>query len=228
MTVIETGNAELGGLKDLRDPLAAAAAIGAANEALGRSREVSDRARGVVHEITKALAETDLRLLENLSPVSHAILLKGLAEATTAVDERDRARLRIALTRLEHALRGVADRVAAQAGDPRAALAWLLESTRVPKAQIASLIGANERAVQRWTADGATGGQINEYGPQIELLAEAVSELRHMFTPAGAVEWFNWPRDDLDERAPRELLPSPQEFPVLRRAIARTRSGDAA
>ena len=228
MAVVETGALEVGGLKDLHDPLAAAAIVGMGNDELGRTAEVTENARRLVHAISKALADTDLRSLEGLSPALHAILLKGLAEATTAVEDRDRARLRIALTRIEHALRGVADRLGAYPGDPRAALTWLLETTRVPKSQVAALIGANERAVQRWTAEGSSGGQIDEYASQIEMLAEAVSELRHVFTAGGAVQWFDWSRDDLGDRAPSELLRNPQEFPLLRHAIARTRSGDAA
>jgi hypothetical protein len=219
---------EVPGLKDLRDPMAAARVIGQVNEELGRAADIPERARAIVHAISKAVAETNLRTFESLSPALHAILLKGFAEATTAVDDGDRSRLRIALTRIEHALRGASDRFASHHQEPRDALAWVLETTRVPKRNLAALIGADERAVQRWTAEGGTGGRIDEYAPQIEMLAEAVSELRHVFTPVGSIQWFDWPRDDLGERPPRDLLGNAQNFPLLRQAIARTRSGDAA
>jgi hypothetical protein len=216
------------GLKDLRDPMAAALVIGQANEELGRAVEIPDKVRSVVQGISKAVADTNLHAFEGLSPALHAVLLKGLGEAATAVDEGDRSRLRIALTRIEHALRGASDRLLSHREDPREALAWIIATTRVPKRNVAALIGADERAVQRWTAEGSSGGRIDEFAPQIAMLAEAVSELRHVFTPVGSIQWFDWPRDDLGDRPPRVLLRNAEEFPLLRHAIARTRSGDAA
>ncbi|HEX2161523.1 MAG TPA: hypothetical protein VHF88_06855, partial [Thermoleophilaceae bacterium] len=57
--------------------------------------------------------------------------------------------------------------------------------------------------------------------PRLTLVARLVSILRHAWTPAGVVAWFDRPRRELDGRAPRELLDDPANERIL---IATARS----
>ena len=47
------------------------------------------------------------------------------------------------------------------------------------------------------------------------LVAREVNQLRFVLTPAGTVSWFGWPRTDLDQRRPLDLLHDPTEEPTL-------------
>ena len=55
-------------------------------------------------------------------------------------------------------------------------------------------------------------------------MARLVGQLRHAFTSAGVVAWFDWPRRELGGATPRERLDDPLALPDLLLAAGSFRS----
>jgi transcriptional regulator with XRE-family HTH domain len=77
---------------------------------------------------------------------------------------------------------------------------WLPGTTQ---AELAALAGTSTRTLQRLARDG--GPPPN----RLRLVARLVAELRHAWTPAGVIDWFQRPRPELEDRPPIELLDDP-------------------
>jgi transcriptional regulator with XRE-family HTH domain len=90
---------------------------------------------------------------------------------------------------------------------------WL---PNTPTRVLAELVGVDRRTITRWSK------QSNPPPPKLALLARLVAILRHNWTEAGIIAWFDRPRRDLEGRKPRTVL---SEAGYEDRLIAAARSG---
>lgn len=74
---------------------------------------------------------------------------------------------------------------------------WL---PNTPNRVLADLVGVDRRTMTRWSK------QSNPPPPKLALLARLVAILRHNWTEAGIIAWFDRPRRDLEGRKPRSVL----------------------
>ena len=133
--------------------------------------------------------------------------------------------LRIALERLSHALSALGE--AEEVGDarsPKELARWLVAAVEVPQRDIADLLGVDLRRFQRWISARERTRPEGEEARRLRALARLVGQLRHSFTPAGVVAWFDWPSPELGGATPRELLADPVRLPDLLLAAGSTRS----
>src|SRR5918998_2130270 len=129
------------------------------------------------------------------------------------------------LERLSHALAALGE--AEEVGDarsPKELARWLADTVEVPQRDLAELLGVDLRRFQRWISARERTRPEGEEARRLRALARLVGQLRHAFTPAGVVAWFDWPRADLGGATPRELLPDPLRLPELLLAAGSTRS----
>ena len=112
----------------------------------------------------------------------------------------------IDLEAIRHVLRDLLQEQHPQALREEAGQTIALLEQWLPNASVsdlADLLGLSVRQVQR---------RRHEHGPATsreQLVARLTAILRHAWTDAGVVAWFHRPRQDLDGRAPIELLVEP-------------------
>ena len=99
-----------------------------------------------------------------------------------------------------------------------------MATVEVPQRDLAALLGVDLRRFQRWISARERTQPEGEEARRIRALARLVGQLRHAFTPAGVVAWFDWPRPELGGATPRELLGDPVRLPDLLLAAGSTRS----
>ena len=149
-----------------------------------------------------------------------------MLDARAAVDDEARDALRIALERLSHALAALGE--AEEVGDartPKELARWLAGARRGPAARPRGAARRRPAPLPaldlRARADAARG---RGGAPPARARAASSAQLRHAFTPAGVIAWFDWPRPELGGATPRELLGDPVRLPDLLLAAGSTRS----
>lgn len=75
--------------------------------------------------------------------------------------------------------------------------------------QLSELLGMSDRQLQRRRLEGGPSS------PRMQTVARLVGLLRRAWTDQGVFAWFSRPRDDLDGRAPIELLEDPASERML-------------
>jgi hypothetical protein len=148
------------------------------------------------------------------------IVLHAAVSAQRAIDEPDapqsRDQLRIALDGLGQALAAIAERQpVADDRTPKEILNWLAATTEVPQTRLADLLGVSLRKLQRWLSAGDTAQPEGEELRRVRAIARIVNQLRFALTPGGTIDWFSWPRDDLQGKTPADLLHDPERLPDL-------------
>lgn len=109
--------------------------------------------------------------------------------------------LLIRIESMRHILRDAFDGSLEAGADTSAEIVRWLEAqlAGVPRREVADLLGASARSVERWLASEAPPGD------RLVLVAKLVGILRHSWTPRGVVAWFYRVHPDFG-RAPIELL----------------------
>jgi uncharacterized protein (DUF2384 family) len=216
-------------IADLSEPAAAAAEIQRLNDRLAGERTIPLEIADEVREIAAAVDQTNVRRWETIDPYHAVIVLHSAVSAQRAVEEPDspsaRDQLRIALESIRQSLAAIAERE--PVGDERAPkeiVQWLASRTEVPQARLADLLGVSARQLQRWLSPSERTQPEGEDARKVRLVARIVNQLRFVLTPAGTVEWFGWPRADLGERRPLDLLEDPAAEPTLVTTAAAMRS----
>ena len=128
-------------------------------------------------------------------PYLALLVHRAVLDAQAAVEEEARDALRIALERLSHALAALGE--AEEVGDartPKELARWLVAAVEVPQRDLADLLGVDLRRFQRWISARERTRPEGEEARRLRALARIVGQLRHAFTPAGVVAWFDWPR----------------------------------
>ena len=210
---------------DLAQPAAAAAAVDALNDALAASTRVPAEVGSAVGELVAAVRATPLERWTAADPYLALLVHRAVLDAQAAVDGEERDALRIALERLSHALAALGE--AEEVGDarsPKELARWLVATVEVPQRDLAELLGVDLRRFQRWISARERTRPEGEEARRLRALARLVGQLRHSFTPAGVVAWFDWPRADLGGATPRQLLPDAVRLPDLVLAAGSTRS----
>jgi hypothetical protein len=213
------------GVLDLAQPAAAAATVDALNDRLAGEARVSGDVGAAVGALGAAVRATPLERWTAADPYLALLVHRAVLDAQAAVDDGARDALRIALERLSHALAALGE--AEEVGDertPKELARWLASAVEVPQRDLADLLGVDLRRFQRWISARERTQPEGEDARRLRAVARLVGQLRHAFTPAGVVAWFDWPRPELGGAAPRELLGDPVRLPDLLLAAGSTRS----
>ena len=212
-------------LLDLARPAAAAATVDALNDRLAAEREVPAAVAAEVSALADAVRATPLERWTAADPYLALLVHRAVLDARAAADGEGRDALRIALERLSHALAALGE--AEEVGDartPKEIARWLAGAIEVPQRDVAALLGVDLRRFQRWISARERTQPEGEEARRLRALARLVAQLRHAFTPAGVLAWFDWPRPELGGATPRALLPDPVRLPDLLLAAGSTRS----
>ena len=213
-------SAVLESIVDLSRPAVAATEIQQLNDALARERAIPASIADAVRELTAGVDRTNLQRLEAIDPRHAVIVLHSAVSAQRALDDPDspaaRDQLRIALESIRQSLTAIAEREpVSDDRTPKQVVQWLADHTEVPQPRLAALLGVSARQLQRWLSSSEPANPEGEDARRARLVARLVNQLRFVLTPAGTVEWFSWPRHDLDQRRPIDLLEDPAEEPTL-------------
>ena len=163
--------------------------------------------------------ETAAARWEAIDPDLTLIIHRAVIQAEDAVrragEPGARDRLRVALESSARASRRSprASR-SPTSGSAKDVVRWLADTTEVPQNRLAALLGVSLRQFQRWLSTQGAQPEGDD-ARRARAVARIVNQLRFSLTPAGAVEWFGWPRDDLGGRRPAELLDQPERLPEL-------------
>jgi hypothetical protein len=212
-------------LLDLTRPAEAAAVVDAVNDRLAAEPRVPAEVAREVARLAAAVRATPLERWTAADPYLALLVHRAVLDAQAAVEDGARDGLRIALERLSHALAALGE--AEEVGDartPKELAQWLVAAVEVPQRDLAELLGVDLRRFQRWISERERTRPVGEEARRLRALARRVGQLRHAFTPAGVVAWFDWPRPELGGATPRELLPDPVRLPDLLLAAGSTRS----
>ncbi len=89
--------------------------------------------------------------------------------------------------------------------DPAVAARFVAEELRnVEVREVARLLGATTKSVRNWREGRVE--QIKRNPHRITLIGQLVYELRSSWTDHGILMWFDAPREQFNERTPRELI----------------------
>jgi hypothetical protein len=212
-------------LLDLARPAEAAAAVDSLNDVLAGEADVPAAMGADVARLAAAVRATPLDRWTAADPYLALLVHRAVLDAQAAVEQEARDALRIALERLSHALAALGE--AEEVGDartPKELARWLADAVEVPQRDLADLLGVDLRRFQRWISARERTRPEGEEARRLRALARLAGQLRHAFTPAGVVAWFDWPRPELGGATPRELLPDPVRLPELLLAAGSTRS----
>jgi hypothetical protein len=212
-------------LLDLARPEAAAAAVDVLNDRLAAETEVPAGMAAEVAALADSVRATPLERWTAADPYLALLVHRAVLDARAAADGEGRDALRIALERLSHALAALGE--AEEVGDartPKELARWLAGAIEVPQRDVAALLGVDLRRFQRWISARERTQPEGEEARRLRALARLVAQLRHAFTPAGVLAWFDWPRPELGGATPRELLADPVRLPELLLAAGSTRS----
>jgi hypothetical protein len=212
-------------LLDLAQPSAAAAAVDALNDRLAGEPTVPETVAAEVAALTAAVRATPLDRWTAADPYLALLVHRAVLDARAAVEDDARDALRIALERLSHALAALGE--AEEVGDartPKELARWLAGAVDMRQRDLADLLGVDLRRFQRWISPRERTQPDGEEARRLRAVARLVGQLRHAFTPAGVLAWFDWPRRELGGVTPRALLADPVRLPDLLLAAGSTRS----
>jgi hypothetical protein len=218
-------------IADLTRPAEAAEELMVLNHRLAEHLVIPPDIQAVVKQITDAVDRSDGHW-ESVDPRHVEILLRSSLSAQLALMEPDlpasRDRLRLALDGLGQAFAAIAEfEPVADERPPKQLVAWLAARTEVSQARLARLLGVSPRQFQRWLSPSESaqpeGGDLRK----VRAVARIVNQLRFALTPAGVIEWFDWPLPDLDGGRPVDLLDEPGRLPDLIRVAAGMRATTA-
>jgi hypothetical protein len=148
------------------------------------------------------------------------IVLHSAVSAQRTLEDREsiaaRDQLRVALESIRQSLAAIAEREpVSDERSPKQIVQWLAQRTEVPQARLADLLGVSARQLQRWVSGSESAQPEGDDARKVRLVARIVNQLRFVLTPGGTVEWFTWPRTDLGNRRPLDLLDDPAQEPTL-------------
>jgi uncharacterized protein (DUF2384 family) len=213
-------SAVLDAVTELARPADAAAAIAALNDRLARERAIPEEIADAVHEMAAGIAfATAAARWEAIDPYLTLIIHRAVIQAEDAVrragEPASRDRLRVALESVRQGFAAIAEsEPIADERSPKDVVRWLADTPEVPQNRLAALLGVSLRQFQRWLSTQGAQPEGDD-ARRARAVARIVNQLRFSLTPAGAVEWFGWPRDDLGGRRPAELLDQPERLPEL-------------
>jgi DNA-binding transcriptional regulator YiaG len=222
-------SAVLDSIVDLSQPEAAAGEIQRLNDRLAGEWTIPAEIVAAVRELAAGVDQTNLQRWEGIDPRHAVIVLHSAVSAQRAIEAPDssaaRDQLRIALESIRQSLGAIAERESvSDERSPKEIVRWLAERTEVSQSKLAGLLGVSARQLQRWLSTNEAAQPEGEDARKVRVVARVVNQLRYVLTPAGTVEWFSWPRSDLSQRRPLDLLDDSAEEPTLATVAAAMRS----
>jgi uncharacterized protein (DUF2384 family) len=218
---------------EIARPAEAAQEIARLNSELARERTIPAEIVAAVREVATGVTQTALARWQAIDPYLALIIHRAVIRAEEAVHLADepgaRESLRVALESLRHGFAAIAENEPiADERSPKEVARWLAETAEVPQHRLAELCGVSLRQFQRWLSPQEAAQPEGRDAWRVRAVARIVNQLRFSLTPAGAIEWFSWPRDDLEGRTPLQLLDEPDKLPELTAIAASMRSTYAA
>lgn len=198
----------------------AAHEIGLLNQRLARESTIPGDIGEAVHAIAAGIVDqTAPARWAAIDPYLTLIIHRAVILAEEAVRRTGEAgardRLRVALESMRQGFAAIAEsEPIADERSPKEIVRWLAITTEVPQNRLANLLGVSLRQFQRWLSTDGSQPEGTD-ARRVRAVARIVNQLRFSLTPAGAVEWFGWPRDDLAGKRPAELLDQPEKLPEL-------------
>ncbi len=218
---------------DIREPATVAEELGEANSRLSKERETPAFVIGIVEGVADAIAAGDDVEAAVVNPWLWIKLQSAALRAQSALrdDEPQRRRqLRLALEQMRFLFARIADRE--PIGEERAAreVARWIDSklASVSQPAKAELLHVSPRTYQRWISDRESGQPSGKDERRLRIVARIVNQLRYSLTGPGVVEWFEYPRADLDGATPSDVLDDPEKLELLIVAAAASRGNVAA
>jgi DNA-binding transcriptional regulator YiaG len=213
-------SAVLDAIADLSQPEAAASEIQRLNDRLAAERAIPAEIADAVRELAAGVDQTNLQRWEAIDPHHAVIVLHSAVSAQRALEDPDssaaRDQLRVALESIRQSLAAIAEREpVSDERTPKQTVQWLAARTEVPQPTLAALLGVSVRQLQRWLSESEVVQPEGDEARKVRVIARAVNQLRFVLTPAGTIDWFGWPRTDLGQRRPLDLLDDPAEEPTL-------------
>lgn len=207
-------------MTDISNPADAATEVARLNNRLAGEHTIPADVGDAVRELATAIERTAPARWEMIDPHHAVIVLHSALTAQRALDDprsaTARDQLRIALESIRQSLAAIAEREpVSDERSPKEIVQWLAEKTEVSQARLAALFKVSPRQFQRWISGSETTQPEGEDARKVRAVARIVNQLRFVLTPAGTIDWFEWPRDDLGGRTPVELLDDPQQLPEL-------------
>lgn len=208
-------------LFEISNPADAAQELARLNRRLAQERTIPPAIAEAVHSIAASVTQpTAISPWQAIDPYLALIIHRAVIQASEAVHHRDdpaaRDQLRIALESLRQGFAAIAENEpASDERSPKEVARWLAETAEVPQNRLSDLLGVSLRQFQRWVSPHEMTQPDGADARKLRSVARIVNQLRFSLTPAGAVEWFNWPRDDLQGRRPIDLLDEPDKLPEL-------------
>ncbi len=207
-------------IDQLAVPAETAARVARLNNRLARERTIPEEIGAAVHELTSGVGEPALARWDSVDPYLALIIHRAVIQAEDAVRRADepgsRDQLRLALESLRQGFSAIAENEpVADERTPKQLAQWLAETAEVPQNRLAELLGVSLRQFQRWLSAQERAQPEGEDARRVRVVARIVNQLRFVLTPAGAIDWFGWPRDDLQGRRPLDLLDRPELLPEL-------------
>jgi hypothetical protein len=207
----------------------AAADVAKLNDRLAREHGIPAGVAADARALVAAIDAAPLERWEAVDPHHAVVALRAAVAAQRAIEDGARDRLRVALESIRQSLAAIAEQEpVADERSPKQIVQWLVDRTGVPQARLAELLGVSPRHFQRWVSGTEGAAPEGRDAQKVRAVARIVNQLRFVLTPAGAVDWFGWPRRDLGGRTPGELLDDPRALPELTAAAASMRSTSAA
>lgn len=209
-------------------PAETAGTVAEINQRLARSQTIPEQVIAFVHRIASAVIEHRERW-RSVDPALALLVHQSVIAAEEAIERpgepESRDQLRVAFARLTDALEAIAEAepISEERSDKEVAQR-LVRSLDVPQRAIAELLGIEVRKLQRWVSPHESSEPSGDDAYRLRVVARLTNQLRHALTSAGAIEWFSWPRSDLDGRSPRELLDERSALPRLFQAASSMRS----
>jgi hypothetical protein len=181
-----------------------------------------ERLRGLVErldELRVGLQPEDFDKDQIVALFGALFTIRNLVDAADGTPDLDTCdQLLVNIERIRHVFRDALDEHVTGVASDRGLVVrdlreWLPHASL---ATIAELVDVDRRTLHRWS---------QQSGPppaRLALVARLVAILRHAWTEAGILAWFDRPRRDLDGRRPRMLLGDPTAEDAL---IMAARSG---
>lgn len=213
-------SAVLDAIADLSQPDAAASEIQRLNDRLAAERAIPAEIADAVRELAAGVDQTNLQRWEAIDPHHAVVVLHSAVSAQRALEDPDssaaRDQLRVALESIRQSLAAIAEREpVSDKRTPKQTVQWLAARTEVPQPTLAALLGVSARQLQRWLSESEAVQPEGNDARKVRVIARVVNQLRFVLTPAGTIDWFGWPRTDLGQRRPLDLLDDPAEEPTL-------------
>ncbi len=202
------------------------------NARLATEKRVPSEVWGTFRGLASALMTASREALDYVDPYLVIALQQGELASLLAAEAKDpvaqRRELRIGIEQMRQALREILEGMPVREDRPAKEIArWLSGALGVSQASLAGVIGTSPRTFQRWVSQTDPTEPEGPEAQRLRIIARIANQLRHVLTGPGVVSWLKRPHEELRDRAPVDLINTPDAVPTLEQLAARARSSAA-